>query len=272
MPALTRTTIAVLVLLCASRAAAQPPEAEPDPASAPVPVPAPAPGSPILPAPFVERPLTLRELVFRLDARVIVSDVEDLTGSSRTTFATFAAGAAVGVLDDFELGAVVAPVLLVPEVRYLDPSLYALVRYLSGVVDLGAQLTLRAPVEEGSAAAILAGLPVLVHAAPWFRLDVVPQIGTRFTDDVELTASLPLTATFQILPSFFAGTSVGCDLVGVEGFDEAHLTASAFFGGTIARANGPTADLGVSFLLPSVTDGLRSFSVVLTASFYVYAK
>ena len=216
-----------------------------------------------LPLALAARPITLTGDTIRIDTGLAVFHAE----SPNRTFAVLSGGAAGGLGDDFEIGALFAPVQVAPESRWLDPSVLARLRLFASVVELGLEVEWRIPVEPGSATAFIFALPLRWHVVPRLALDLVPRVGVKLLDSPATQVAVPLSATVSITPELFAGARIGVSVLDAA---FAYLEASVFFGGTLLGPDGPTADLRAELYFPSVTDGTEEVVVALTASFYLF--
>src|SRR5215510_5041313 len=126
---------------------------------------------------YISRPLVLPKGVLRIDGgprrpyvggqvmpsgqlQVFVNDGQDI--------ALLSPGAAYGVIDDLELGAV-WPLLLSPDLDLLDLSLYGKYQLQRGQIEVAAYGELRIPVQNDLELA--GGVPVYLHLGQNLRLE-----------------------------------------------------------------------------------------------------
>jgi hypothetical protein len=124
---------------------------------------------------------------------------------------TLTLGAGFGITDDFEVGALVIPLLLSPEVDFGNPQIYAMYRFVPGEVEVGARVDFSIPVQDGSDATLRVGVPVRFHLAPATAvLDTGGFLVIQFADpDAVLGLSIPANFTFNITPNIFAQLNTG---------------------------------------------------------------
>jgi hypothetical protein len=210
-----------------------------------------------------ERPITLSRDTIRIDTGVAITRAE----SPNETFAELRGGAAGGLGGFFEFGSLFAPVQVAPESRWLDPSVYARVRYFESEVELALEVEWRIPAVPGSAIALFGAAPIRWHIVPEVRLDLVPRVGVKLLGTPESEITVPLSATFSLTPTLFTGARVG---LAVEDATRVFIETAIFFGGTLVGAAGPTADLRVEAGFPSISDGFVAFVVTLSAELFLF--
>jgi hypothetical protein len=218
---------------------------------------------PRLPVAQAERPVTLTGDTIRIDTGVTIERQE----SPNQTFGVLRGGAAGGLGDFFDIGSLFAPVQVAPESRWLDPNVYARLRYFESVVELAFEVDWRIPVVPGSAIALAVASPVRWHVIPEVRLDLAPRVGAELHATPISEVTIPLTVTISPTPTIFTGARVG---LAIEDGARAFLEASAFFGGTLVGPDGPTADIRAEIFFPSVTDGFLTLVVALYAELFLF--
>jgi hypothetical protein len=239
----------VILSLLASVAAAAPPE---------------------YPADASRRPPTLP----RNDVRV---DANSTVGVDQEVPADFAGGFGVGVTDRFEIGAVVVPLELNPDIQYLDPSVYA--AYAGEITDdfyLTPMARAFVPVTEQGL--LDAQLGALWQPTDGVALSVAPTATLDFQEEGTAGVfSAPVAATFNPTRKFFVQleSGIGTDpfswRYGVardDGDNNLVVPLGASIGGTFGRPRNAMLDLSVGAFLPEFAqpDGLNTDNVLVTAA------
>lgn len=163
----------------------------------------------------------------------------------------FAVGASYGVIDNLEVGAIAIPLLLSPDFKYLNPSLFGVYRILSGQFELGAALTATIPVQSGTDFGLGLGVPMAYHLSDTMRLNTGVNLSFSFGDPMQTGLSIPVGLTVNVANNVFVGARTGIT-ADLKHFGDTIALPLVLQGGyTLANAsNGPTADLMVQFGFP----------------------
>ena len=261
--------VAVTVLWVVPAAAQQPAETPPAWATPPA-------EPQVLPLRFAARPLTLPRGAVRLDATFGITSQERPT-LDRQTYVSFLGVAGFGATDDIEIGVMVLPIQISPEALFHDPGLYGLFRIVASErLDLGLQLDATVPVRAESAFGNALSIRALWRAASFLRIDAGASLVVLYQDPVETSLRFPVVASFHLSETLFVGVQSGLDVEYLSGADEragrrqnAFVPFGLFLGGTLVGDRGPSGDLRIGVLLPSVTDGFDLWQLGFGGSFYI---
>jgi hypothetical protein len=251
------------------------------------------------PVPYVRRPLTLPKFVLVPEVSVTVDQVSDATiaalGLTTMKNLQLSGDVAVrfGITEDIEVGAVVAPIDILPSVAYGDPSVYGKFRFIRSDFEMAGYINttfvtrpsqnpdLYLPVL-GSKAGVLfePGLLCRVHAGDIARIDfggVVPiQLGVGAHD---VGIKVPVEVAFSIYEQLFLGARTGFGVVDFANpsLESSYVPLGAFAGYAFAADRGPVLDLQGAFTWPRfVTPGAASkldyadYRIGFSASLYLY--
>src|SRR5262249_37636401 len=151
--------------------------------------------------------------------------------------AILAPGAAYGVIDGLELGAV-WPLVLSPDLDLLDLSAYGKYELQRGQIEVAAYGEIRIPVQNDLE--IAGGVPVALHVAPNLRLDTGGFLRVVFGDDTNLIVDVPLSVPIQVSPQVFVGPEVALHIVD---FKTVGLPLGVLAGYTLGSGIGSIGDL-----------------------------
>ncbi len=189
---------------------------------------------------YVDRPLTLPRGQLRVDTAPSDYGYMDfgrlnegrgmrlLVRPGPETF-YFGAGAALGVADDLEVGALLLPILMAPSGNFGNLETYIRYQFLHEAFQLGVQGTLQIPTDGEFGTGI--GLPAIWSITEGIRMDT----GVEFeflTGPVRFNLDIPLALAFTVVDSFFLGPRTG---VHIDDFNGAAFPLGIFMGGTIAE-------------------------------------
>lgn len=227
-----------------------------------------------------QRPLTLPKATLRFD--IHEDDHDESWGGllfrsfpcrmdERCNDVFFNFGFSAGIIDDFEIGALVAPVRFTRGARYQNPQLYVRYRFLRGGFQMGVEGRVEFPVADGREGWGQVGLPMRVRAGNLLRLDFGPHLRTEFNNYANLM--FPFRMGFQISQPFFLGLDSGVffnDFPDNDN-DDVNVPLGMFFGFTFFNRD-PVVDLMWGFRVLDVTDdGQREvFEGWFSARFYLY--
>jgi len=196
-----------------------------------------------LPVKFSERPLTLTEGTFEIDAQFLIQDLIFDTG-----FALHA-GVRYGITDDLEVGAIAVPLALSPSFDYGNPSLWGTYRLLHGPVELGFHVGLSIPVVSGSKFGVTPGIVGLFGLTNTTSLWWGVLFPISFTDPVIVSLDIPLQFRLNLSENFFAHISTGLSVTDFD-FDTAMIPLGLGVGYTIAEGHHPFVDIHVGVRFP----------------------
>jgi hypothetical protein len=135
---------------------------------------------------YSTRPITLGQQTLRLDlappdfALLDSGEINEGRGLAFTragngqTYFGIGAGLSYGVTDDVELGALLLPLLLHPQVRYGDAEAYGRFRLVSGRFELALQAGAQVPTNTYGGVAF--GVPMLARVGRSARIDFGPEL------------------------------------------------------------------------------------------------
>ncbi len=226
-----------------------------------------------LPVPVAARPLTLPKGVARISGSYALSSAST-AASGRQEFVSFSGRVSAGLLDDLEAGATLLPLSVSPQARYEDPGLYLRGRVLQlEGFELGLALEGVLPVRDTAAVApavfglVRAGEEVRFDFAAALRVQWIDDPTTADDEDPFVVLSFPIGLTVQTSKHFFVGATTGFD---VERFETGYIPGGLFLGGTLEVEEGARGDLRADLVLPSLTDGFHSWSIVVSASSHFF--
>jgi hypothetical protein len=168
------------------------------------------------PVTYAQRPLVLNEGLLRIDVGPAdFALLEYNRGLSFTkqdgiddTFVNLGIGAAYGVMQNLEVGAVVLPLAISPDFTFGDISAYGRYRLMEGDTEIGLQADVWIPTDTDFA--IGAGVPVMFHLSPTARLDTGARVKFTFADpDMVVGLNIPLALNFNITDTIFLGARTG---------------------------------------------------------------
>lgn len=211
------------------------------------------------PVRLVSRPQTLPARAGRVDGSFQVQGVSACamvlgrTVCESSTVTGLHLGGGIGLLDQLEVGAVVAPLQLSPDFAYGNPLLYGRFQFMrADQLQLSAQAAVTIPVRSGSRLSFEVGVPL------WYNFSDALQLRTglfyqgTFGDSYAHSVRLPLVLNFNLNDNVhIAG------LTGVEfNFDapgkSLRIPLGVEGGYSFAGANNrPMLDLVAQFVFPS---------------------
>lgn len=224
---------------------------------------------------YISRPLVLPEGVLRIDGgprrpypagqlmpagqlQVFVNDGTDL--------AILSPGAAYGVMDKLELGAV-WPLVLSPDLDLLDLSAYGKYQLQRGSIEVAAYGELRIPVQADLE--IAGGVPLNLNLAPNFRLETGGFLRLVFSEDINFLVSIPLSAPIQVSPEVFVGPEVGIE---ISDFDYVALPLGVIAGYTLGSGVGSIGDLFGRLTITDIAHGANTVRFDIGAELYFDLK
>jgi len=264
---LSKRTLVIGVLLCAWSSAPGTAQAQAD-----------AEITGRLPVPHARRPITLTSSTIEMDASVSLIQppaIEVMPGMfvEPDAATVVSVGLAYGILDDLEIGAVLLPLQLSPNVDYLDPRAHLRLRVLRGVLELGAEAVAIIPAFTDDFAITL-GVPIRLHLGQSLRIDSGAYFPLVFSDPLVKSIVVPVDVSLNIGPNFFLGARTAFDLPDFDP-DYLRLPFGAYLGYTFAGNRGPVMDLSVHFdwthlLTPGANDAFNPdiYQASLIARFY----
>jgi hypothetical protein len=220
---------------------------------------------------YVYRPLVLPEGILRIDAgprRPFAGQVWD-TGQLQfqinrefQDFAYLVPGAAYGIMDRLEVGAV-WPLMISPDLDLLDLSAYGKYELQLGKVDIAAYGEVRIPIESDFELGV--GVPIYVHLSDTLRLDTGGFMRIIFGDDVTIALTAPLALAVQATRDIFIGPELAIE---IYDFDEVNVPLGVFGGYTLRDGGRTLGDLIGRFAMVDVEHGFDSVRFDLGVNLY----
>lgn len=175
----------------------------------------------------------------------------DFGGMSSDTAIDLRAGAAFGIIDGLEVGALFLPLGLSPSDRdaYGNPTAYARLRIIDGDVQLGAQVGVQIPALEGTDVGLGFAVPLKLVLGNGIHLNTGGELQLTFADDTIFGLNVPVEFAVNITEMFYAGATTGLVYGNFDGGDPV-IPAGVFVGYTIALGSGMMLDASVDFQLP----------------------
>ncbi|MBN1652248.1 MAG: hypothetical protein JXA30_00570 [Deltaproteobacteria bacterium] len=177
------------------------------------------------------------------------------------------AGAAYGILDEFEIGGLLFPFLFYPDFDFGDMELYGRYAFLQGKAQLAFQFTMQIPTNTDFAIGI--GLPARFTIGSSARIDTGLELELIFADDAVVNLDIPFALSFDVGDSGFLGLRSGLFLPDMEEL-AVNLGVQGGF-----NVDG-TVDLSASFNWPGFLwtgpgDAINpdTFEIVVGASIFV---
>lgn len=221
---------------------------------------------------YVYRPLVLPEGVLRIDAGPRrpygpgqVWETGQLQFQINREFQDFAflvPGAAYGLMDKLEVGAV-WPLMISPDLDLLDLSLYGKYELALGEVDVAGFGEVRIPIEGDFELGV--GVPVYIHLSDTLRLDTGGFMRIVFGDDVTILLDAPLALAVQINRDVFLGPELAIE---IYDFDEVNVPLGIFGGYTLRDGGRTLGDLIGRFAIVDLENGFDSVRFDLGINLY----
>lgn len=251
------------------------------------------------PLAYSARPLTLPTLAISpqldglLDNLSTRTAAQIYTQNPKTLDLTTSLGASVGVFESIEVGAVVVPLQVFPEVVYGDPQVHATFRFVKGSFELAGYINtvfvtsdvmdpeLMLPVVDKSASVLFQpGLFSRIHGGNHFKLDIgaiIPiQLGSNVSD---LGLSVPIEIAFNLVDWFHLGATTGFGIVDFKDPALSSYLPLGFITGFAFGGDRPAVDLDAlfrwpQFFAPGANDKIDStdFQAGLSLKVYIYLK
>jgi len=199
------------------------------------------------PVAFVDRPLTLPERNFGVDF-----DLGYTRLSPRMPFTAVSGGAGYGIDDDFEVGIRLIDVTFSPAAGsgFQEPTLFLAYRALEGFLEIAGRLEASLPV--GEEFRFAAEIPILIHIAGIFRIDLAARFSGLLDQTLLSSASAPVALSVQIIPQLILQVGAEATMVDVRGDTILGVVRGGVFY-TIEGDRGPFADIGVAVVSPALT-------------------
>lgn len=185
------------------------------------------------------------------------------------TVLTLGLGAAMGVVDNLEVGAMLLPIYLAPNGDFGDIEAYGRYRFLEGDVELGAQVTVALPTHTDFGIGL--GVPALFHLGQ-LRIDTGLELELIFSDPTVVNLEIPAGLSVDIGDGFFAGGRTGISLPNLDHFA---MPLHGFVGYTLISGRAPFIDLVATFGWPTfIWSGpgdkviIENFELIFGARFF----
>jgi len=220
---------------------------------------------------YISRPLVLPKGVLRIDGgprrpypngQVMPAGQLQVFVNKGQDVALLSPGAAYGVIDGLELGAV-WPLVLSPDLDLLDLSLYGKYQLQRGSIEVGAYGEIRIPVQNDLE--IAGGVPVNLHLAPNLRLETGGFLRLVFGNDTNFLVELPLSVPIQVSQQVFVGPEIAIEIFD---FKTVALPLGVIAGYTLGSGIGSIGDLFARLTLVDITNGADSVRFDIGAELY----
>ena len=205
-----------------------------------------------LPLSYIERPLTLPRLVLNPVAEL------NVTRDSGDYAVNLALAAAVGITDDWEIHAVVAPLQLSPGVTYGQadqpgPSLGTTYRMLSRGTEAALRLDVTAlTLPHTTGAIVRPGMPFRAHAGESVRFDWGVFVNVTASHTTTVGVQLPFALAVDIVEPLHVGVNTGLTLDSIDAPGSLAIPLGFFAGYAIGGKDGPILDIDPFFRWPKV--------------------
>jgi hypothetical protein len=187
---------------------------------------------------YMKRPLTLPRGRLRIDAapsdygymdfgRINNGRGFDIIVQPGPEVVYLGAGAALGVIDNLEVGLLALPIQMSPG-DFRDLEAYGRYQFLDGKFQLAGQATMMIPT--GGQFGIGLGLPAIISLSDRVRIDT----GLEFeilTTPGRFNLDIPAAFAFSVTDNIFVGPRTG---IRVDDFDGMAIPLGVFAGGTVA--------------------------------------
>lgn len=220
---------------------------------------------------YISRPLVLPKGVLRIDAGprrpypsgqlMPAGQLQFLINKDYDDLAFLVPGAALGVVDKLELGAV-WPLRLSPDLDLSDLSVYGKYSLQRGVIEVAGYGEIRIPIENDLE--ITGGVPVFVHL-DGARLETGGFVRLGFGDDTTVSFEIPLSAPIQVSPEVFVGPEIG---VTIFDFDDVAIPVGVVAGYTLGGGISSIGDLLARLTLVDITSGADTIRLDIGAELF----
>jgi hypothetical protein len=164
-------------------------------------------------------------------------------------FAFLVPGAAYGVTDGLELGAV-WPLQLSPALDLVDFSAYGKYSLQRGKVEVAGFAELRVPIQDDLE--LGAGLPVYVHLSDGVRAETGGFVRLRFGDDTSVSLHLPVSVPIAVSPEVFVGPEIALE---IRDFEDVAIPVGVIAGYTLGKGISSIGDLFARLTLGDISHG-----------------
>jgi hypothetical protein len=221
---------------------------------------------------YVSRPLVLPKGVLRLDGGprrpysngqvMPAGQLQFLINKDGEDAAYLVPGAALGVIDDLELGAV-WPLRISPDLNLLDLSVYGKYSLQRGNVEVAGYAEVRIPIEADFE--LTGGVPVYLHLNDAMRIETGGFIRLTFGDDTTATLNVPVSVPFQVSPQVFVGPEVGIE---IRDFQDVAIPLGVIAGYTLGGGISSIGDLFGRLTLADISHGADTVRLDIGAELY----
>jgi hypothetical protein len=210
---------------------------------------------------YISRPLVLPKGVLRIDGgprrpypggQIMPAGQLQVFVNKGQDVALLSPGAAFGVIDDLELGAV-WPLVLSPDLDLLDLSVYGKYQLQRGSVEVAAYGELRIPVQNDLEVA--GGVPVNLHLSPDFRVETGGFLRLVFSEDINFLIDVPISVPIQVSPQVFVGPELGIE---ISDFDYVAVPLGVLAGYTLGSGLGSIGDLFGRLTITDIAHGANT--------------
>jgi hypothetical protein len=253
------------------------------------------------PIPYTARGLTLPALTLapqvsgtldKLSLTTAKATLTQVPSDPKTLNVALAVGASMGILANIEVGAVVVPLQVLPDVAYGDPSVHGTFRFVRGAFELAGYINttfithqgvvsdVTLPVLNQSAGVVFnPGLLSRIHMGGRAKLDIgatVPiQLGSAVHD---IGLNIPVELAFNLADFFYLGADTGFGIANVKSpAINSYVPLGLLAGFTISGDDKPVVDIGALFRWPQFanpgkdqTIDTADFQAGVSAAAYIY--
>lgn len=138
-------------------------------------------------------------------------------------------GGAYGVVEDFEVGGMILPLMIAPDADLGGMEVYGRFSLVRGDLNVAAQITLQLPTDADFAMGL--GAPMELRLSPSLRLQTGAELEIVF-DPAIISLDIPAALNFDVTPGFFMGPRSGLYF---DDFSELTINLGAQVGGDVGR-------------------------------------
>lgn len=157
-------------------------------------------------------------------------------------------GAAYGVIDKLEVGALLLPIQMAPDGDFGDMVLYGRYAFFNkNEFEIAGQVRMQIPTDTDFGLGL--GVPVRIHITERLMMDTGAELQFVFSDDALVNLDLPVAISYNITEQFFVGGRTGLFIID---FSDLAIQLGAQGGYSIARSGVPFVDITAWFVWPAL--------------------
>jgi hypothetical protein len=249
------------------------------------------------PLAYSARPLTLPGLTLSpfasatLDKLSTATATKIYTQNPKTLNLGVNIGASIGIVDNIEVGAIFAPLQVLPSFSYGNPSVHGTFRFVKSAIELAAYINttfithnapnpeLVLPVLNSSAGVLLQpGLLSRIHMGSKAKLDIGATVPIQIGSTSAIGLDVPVELAINIVDAFHLGATTGFGIQNVKSPAlNSYVPLGLITGFAIGSDKGPTVDINAVFELPQFVNpgmsekiDITDFQAGLTVAVYLY--